>query len=197
MPFPRNREVNNGQFLSFVEQSSATAGDERLVFALDDTPTKRYGPKIQGAGVHHNPTPGPAGQEYLYGHVWVTLGRVVKHPRWGTITLPVRAELYVREKNLPTIPEEYAWEFRTKLEQAAELIGWLKVWLTSKKKPIWLLMDGAYAKRPVLRAAATRDPSLSPGSQRDFCAGDPSASTTATTTKWAQAETATPRSVPP
>src|SRR5262245_54453273 len=30
-----------------------------LVFALDDTPTARYGPQVQGAGVHHNPTPGP------------------------------------------------------------------------------------------------------------------------------------------
>lgn len=29
--------------------------------ALDDTTTKHYGPQIQGAGVHHNPTPGPAG----------------------------------------------------------------------------------------------------------------------------------------
>src|SRR5262249_19546687 len=29
---------------------------ERLLFALDDTPTKRYGPKVQGAGIHHNPT---------------------------------------------------------------------------------------------------------------------------------------------
>src|SRR4051812_1812905 len=29
---------------------------ERLLFALDDTPTKRYGPKVEGAGIHHNPT---------------------------------------------------------------------------------------------------------------------------------------------
>ena len=60
------------EMLGIVEQSAATAGDERLVFALDDSPTKRCGPKIEGAGVHHNPTPGPAGQKYLYGHVWVT-----------------------------------------------------------------------------------------------------------------------------
>src|SRR3954470_6084562 len=35
----------------------ATVG--RLTFALDDTPTKRYGPHVQGAGVHHNPGPRP------------------------------------------------------------------------------------------------------------------------------------------
>ena len=38
-------------------------GDQaRLTFALDDTPTQRYGPHVQGAGIHHNPTPGPAGR---------------------------------------------------------------------------------------------------------------------------------------
>ena len=33
-----------------------TASVIRLV--LDDSPTKRYGRKIEGAGYHHNPTPG-------------------------------------------------------------------------------------------------------------------------------------------
>jgi hypothetical protein len=37
------------------------ASASRLTFALDDTPTKRHGRHVQGAGVHHNPTPGPAG----------------------------------------------------------------------------------------------------------------------------------------
>ena len=36
---------------------------DHILFALDDTPTKRYGPKVQGAGIHHNPTPGPADAE--------------------------------------------------------------------------------------------------------------------------------------
>src|SRR5438094_8066874 len=29
------------------------------LFALDDSPTQRYGPCVEGAGVHHTPTPGP------------------------------------------------------------------------------------------------------------------------------------------
>src|SRR3954470_13351310 len=45
----------------------------RLTVAIDDTPTPRYGPLVEGAGVHHNPTPGPAGEKLVYGHVWVTL----------------------------------------------------------------------------------------------------------------------------
>ena len=63
---------------------------QRLLFGLDDTPTKRYGPHVEGAGVHHNPTPGPAGQKFLYGHVWVTLALLVRHPLWGAIGLPLR-----------------------------------------------------------------------------------------------------------
>ena len=42
---------------------------QRLTLALDDTPTPRYGPHVQGAGVHRNPTPGPAGSPHVYGHV--------------------------------------------------------------------------------------------------------------------------------
>src|SRR4051794_21528154 len=35
-------------------------GAERLALALDDTPTKRYGPHVQGAGVHHNVSARPS-----------------------------------------------------------------------------------------------------------------------------------------
>jgi len=125
----------------------------RYVFALDDTVTKRYGPHVEGAGVHRNPTPGPAAQDWVYGHVWVTLARVIRHSLWGAIALPVRAALYVRKKDIGTIPPEYKWKFQTKLELAVELMSWLVAWLGHKGKPIWLLMDGAYAKRVVLQAA--------------------------------------------
>src|SRR5207248_2672182 len=48
------------------------AGQTRLVFALDDTPTRRYGPHVEGAGIHRDPSPGPSNAPFLYGHVWVT-----------------------------------------------------------------------------------------------------------------------------
>src|SRR5436305_1861965 len=67
------------------------AGAARLTFALDDTPTERYGRYVQGAGVHHNPTPGPAGSPFVYGHVWVVRGLLAAHPSWGVIALPLLA----------------------------------------------------------------------------------------------------------
>src|SRR5262245_53780187 len=79
------------------------AAAARLTFALDDTPTQRYGPHVQGAGVHHNPCAGPAGSPFVYGHVWVVLGLLVTHPAWGIVALPLLARLYVRQKDLGEI----------------------------------------------------------------------------------------------
>lgn len=126
------------------------AGDH-LLFAIDDTPTARYGPKVQGAGVHHNPTPGPAGEKFVYGHIWVTLAWLVRHPTWDTLALPLRALLYVRAKDVPKLAKRYPWTFRTKLELAVELVGWLCVWLSSLGKELRVVVDGAYAKRPFLK----------------------------------------------
>ena len=128
---------------------------DRLLFALDDTPTKRAGPCVEGAGVHHNPTPGPAEQKFLYGHVWVTIAWIVTHPLWGVIGLPVRALLYIRKKDLGKIApcNRDRFPFRTKLELAGELVAWLAQWLHYLGKSIWVVADGAYAKRPFLKAA--------------------------------------------
>jgi hypothetical protein len=126
---------------------------ERLLFALDDTPTKRYGAHVEGAGIHHNPTPGPASQKFLYGHLWVTLAWVVRHPVWGTIGLPLLALLYVRRRNITKLPRWYRVTFRTKLQMAAELVEWLVGWLKYRDKVIWVVADGAYAKRPFLSKA--------------------------------------------
>src|SRR5262249_16609569 len=79
-------------------------GSRRLLLAIDDTPTPRYGPCVEGAGVHHNPTPGPAGEKFVYGHLWVLLAGLAKHPAWGTLALPLHASLYVLHKALPRPP---------------------------------------------------------------------------------------------
>lgn len=72
--------------------------------AIDDAPTKRYGPKVELAGPakpdgirlwrHHHPTPGPSGSEFLSGHVGGTIRWLVNHPLRGCIGLPLRALRY-------------------------------------------------------------------------------------------------------
>jgi hypothetical protein len=93
----RKVELLAGRLLHLIAE--VVAPGDRIVLAIDDTPSKRYGPKVEGAGVHHNPTPGPAGAKFVYGHNWVTLAWVVRHPLWGALGLPLLARLYVRQKS--------------------------------------------------------------------------------------------------
>jgi hypothetical protein len=120
--------------------------------AMDDSPTARYGRHVEGAGVHHNPTAGPAEGEWLYGHNWVTLAWLATHPVWGVIALPLRSLLYVRKIDVPKLAEKYGWEFRTKHQLGVELLTWFKQLLgvLGVKAKLWLAVDGAYAVRPFL-----------------------------------------------
>jgi hypothetical protein len=123
----------------------------RVLLAVDDTPTKRYGPKVQGAGIHHNPTPGPADHTFIYGHIWVTIALVLRHPLWHTIGLPLIGLLYVRAKDIGKIPEKCCWTFQTKLVLAVrQLLSLAKIAQTAGKT-VWVVADGAYAKRPFLK----------------------------------------------
>ena len=124
---------------------------DRVVFAVDDSPTKRYGPKVQGAGIHHNPTPGPADQKVLYGHIWVTISLMFHHRLWNTIGLPLLGLMYVRAKDIGKIPAKYGWEFRTKLELAAEQMLTFVELTKIVEKTTWVVADGGYAKRPFLK----------------------------------------------
>ncbi len=126
----------------------------RLLAVIDDSPTKRYGPKVEGADIHHNPTPGPADQIYLYGHIWVTLSLTVRHPLWGALALPLRAMLYVRQKTLAKIPRKRDWKFATKLVLAARLVEWIAPLVQQAGKTLWIVVDGGYTKAVFLQRAA-------------------------------------------
>jgi hypothetical protein len=125
---------------------------DRITVALDDSPTSRYGKHVEGAGVHHDPTPGPADGEWLYGHNWVTLAWLATHPAWGIIALPLRSMLYVRKVDMPKLVDKYDWEFRTKHQLGVELLTWFMTALRALgvKAKVWLAVDGAYAARPFL-----------------------------------------------
>ncbi|AWM35962.1 hypothetical protein GobsT_62960 [Gemmata obscuriglobus] len=123
----------------------------RVVLALDDTPTARYGSQVQGAGVHHNPTPGPAGSGFVYGHVWVVLGLLVAHPLGGVVALPLLARRYIRKANLGAVRAADRPPFATKLTMAVGLVRWAHGWLALWGKAVWVVADGAYAQGPVLK----------------------------------------------
>ena len=124
-----------------------------ITVAGDDSPTQRFGKYVEGAGVHHHPTPGPADSKWMYGHNWVSLCFLAQHSMWGVIALPLRSLLYVRAVDIPELTEKYDWKFRTKLELAVELVSWFvrvvrQLGMTCQ---IWFVADGAYASREVIR----------------------------------------------
>lgn len=128
---------------------------ERVLLAIDDSPTKRSGPRVQGAGIHHDPTPGPTGNAFCYGHVWVTLAVVVRHRLWGAIGLPIYSWLYVRAQDVPKLPKCCRWVFQTKLEQAADLVLRAAKTLQVHGKAVWCVADGASARRPFVKPLLT------------------------------------------
>jgi hypothetical protein len=78
---------------------------------------------------------------------------LLTHPLWGVIALPLLARLYVRKKDLPKIDPKHRPRFATKLEMAVEVLEWASKWLGSLGKPLWVVVDGAYAKAPFLKPA--------------------------------------------
>lgn len=138
--------------LGLLVQKFAAEFGERILLGMDDSPTSRYGRHVEGAGVHHNPTPGPADGEWLYGHNWVALAWLATHPVWGVIALPLRSMLYVREVDVPKLAEKYDWKFRTKHQLGVELLTWFMqaIRALGLEVKVWLAVDGAYAARPFL-----------------------------------------------
>ena len=137
--------------LQFVIEKLDPGPGGRITLAIDDTPEKRYGRHVEGAGVHPDPTPGG---EFCDGHNWVCLAWLAKHPRWGVIALSLRSLLYVREVDVPQLDAKRGWEFATKHPLAAKLVTWFVATLRSWKleRVVWIVVDGAYAARPFLDA---------------------------------------------
>ena len=129
--------------LGLVVHKLAAGLVDRITLGMDDSPTSRYGKHVEGAGVHHNPTPGPADGEWLYGHNWVALAWLATHPAWGVIALPLRSLLYVREIDVPKLVDKYDWEFRTKHQLGVELLTWFITTLRKLgvKSKVWLAVD--------------------------------------------------------
>jgi len=138
--------------LGLIVRKLALGRGERILLAMDDSPTARYGPHVEGAGVHHNPTAGPADGEWLYGHNWVALAWLAAHPVWGVIALPLRSMLYVRQVDVPKLAAKYDWEFQTKHQLGVELLTWFTqlIRVLGVEVKLWLAVDGAYAVRPFL-----------------------------------------------
>lgn len=137
-------------------------------FALDDSPTKRFGRHVEAANVHHHPTPGPADGPWLYGHCWVCLAIIMNHPSFGALALPILSELYVRRADIPGL-QRYDWKFQTKhqlgLKLVLKVMGFLKA--LGSEAGFLLVVDGAYAAKPFLGPLLAEDVTVISRLRRD------------------------------
>jgi hypothetical protein len=121
--------------------------------AVDDSLTKRFGPCVEAANIHHNPTPGPGDGDWLYGHNWVCLAMTVGHPLFGLVALPLLSLLYVRKVDIEKLKLQYGWGFRTKHELALDLCKQAMRTLRAlgSQAGFIVVFDGAYAAKALVR----------------------------------------------
>ena len=119
-----------------------------ILTAIDDSPTPRYGPKVQGAGIHRNPTPTPDCRKFVYGHVWVTLSAIARHKNFGTIGLPLLARMYVKSKDV----KDVGLVFKSKTEQAVGLAKWAYNCCEHLGKHLWIVTDGGFTRASFLKS---------------------------------------------
>lgn len=138
--------------LRLIVQRFDPGPDGYWTLAVDDSPTKRFGRHVEGANIHHHPTPGPVDSEWLYGHNWVCLAMLMTHNFWGVIALPLLSMLYVRQCDVPTLDAKYGWEFQTKHQLALRMIKRVVRWLRTlgSRAKLLVVFDGAYAAHELI-----------------------------------------------
>ncbi len=135
--------------LEFVQEKLPLA--DRVLLVVNGAPTKRYVQCVQRPNVHRNRSPGTANEEFLYGHIWMTLSLAVRHLESGPLVLPLETLLYLRKPSLNSIPAERGGKFHTTLKQAAELIERAADVVKAVRKRVSVLFDGEYANRSLFR----------------------------------------------
>lgn len=146
--FSRNRWSTDGiGHLLFRSILSLLPGDAVVEVVVDDTLTKKSGPKIFGLGTHVDPVASTLKYKVLaFGHVWVVVSIVLMVPfsrrPWA---LPVLFRLYRSKKDCARRRARH----RTKTQLAREMLEVLSGWVGERR--VRVAMDSAYCVGPLLR----------------------------------------------
>lgn len=140
--------------LSFILKKFDPGEGGCWTLVIDDSPTKRFGPHVEAANLHHNPTPGPGDSKWVYGHSWVCVALSMTHAIFGVIGLPLLSSLYVRKADIGGLQPHYPAEFRTKHDLALELCQHVMQTLRAlgSKAGFLVVFDGAYAAKKLVRS---------------------------------------------
>ncbi len=122
-------------------------GDE-IEALVDDTLCHRGGPRVFGAGMHHDGANSQSGWKQLaFGHSWVVLAIWLPLP-WDPArgkAVPILFRLY---RSLKRCPEK---EYKKRTELGRELVEVLQSWLPAGKR-LHVIGDREYACRTLVRS---------------------------------------------
>ena len=138
--------------LWLLESSRLFPVELPIELVIDDSPIKRYGRKVEGAGRMHDPTNPHCRNATCYGHSLVTVGMIATHSLFGRICLPVGWKFYVNENRLETIDEKVRPQFKTKPEIAAELLKRIVPEIQKTGRKVEILFDRGYLAADLFQA---------------------------------------------
>jgi hypothetical protein len=136
---------------------------ERLVFIVDETLVRRYGPWVSGLGIHRDAVRSSKNRAITTpGHKWVTLAIGLRLDSYRFLALPIFSVLYTSKKQgkrskAPRFQHQHRTVGQLTLILLRIVAGW------AKKRHFFLVGDGAYgtheladalnlvAKHPTLR----------------------------------------------
>ena len=138
----------------FSQLSRTIDPGSHWLLGLDDTPTNATGHTSRAPASTTTPLPGRPGQRFLYGHIWVTIAWLACHPPWGASALPCRPCTSAKDVGrLDDDPLQGRLPHQAPDGRRVGHLDWIAQELQGADRPIWLVVDGAYAKRPLLKAA--------------------------------------------
>ncbi len=138
--------------LWLLESSRLFPIDLPIELVIDDSPIKRYGRKVEGAGRMHDPTNPHFRNATCYGHFLVMVGMIATHPLFGRICLPIGWKFYVNENKLETIDEKIRPQFKTKPEIAAELLKRIVPEIQKTGRKVEIPFDRGYLAADLFQA---------------------------------------------
>ena len=72
-----------------------------------------------------NPTPGPAGDAFLYGHVWVTLAVLVWHSQYGIWAFLLLSRFFIPKGQISKVPADGDVRFAPRWKWRRSCSSWL------------------------------------------------------------------------
>ena len=145
------------------EVLAMTPQDKPFIVAMDDTKIKKTGRKVHGAKYHRDPLSPPFHPNFIWGQRWLQLSAAMVPPHTGPArTVPIDfAHAPVPQKPKKKASESEWAQYRKEKDAnrisvvGASHIRQVRGKLDSDepggKRPLWMLVDGSFTNKEVLR----------------------------------------------